>query len=87
MFRANPKHLPILHDELAAKIAKLVIDLEGLKPNKVFIDYNPGFGLIARKLIEQLNSKQDKFILIESFNKFIPVLNEFKINIYQMISI
>ena len=94
----DPKHLTILHDEAATKIGNILNtkifnnhiqfnQLEQKNDNftNIFIEMQPGFGLITQKLIEAnkaLNNRDmkinKKFILIESYSKFLNHLNELK---------
>lgn len=77
---SDPKHLTLLHNEMATKIAKLIANQEGLNSNKIFVELNPGAGLLTDKLIEELSYNKtkstDSFVLIETFRKFIPNLNQ-----------
>ncbi len=91
----DPKHLTVLHDEFASKIASLLYDKiykssedKMNVKNRTFVELQPGFGLITRKLIEAITKSPDncpsqnqhssKFVLIESFGQFFPYLNELK---------
>lgn len=77
----DPKHLTILHNDLAYKTANIISDLEMLKPSKLFIELNPGCGFVSQNLIEISNKKSlnnDKFVLVEAYRSFLPKLEALK---------
>ena len=72
----DPKHMTLLHNEVIERTAMVMKSL--LNPDegkRIFVELNPGVGLLTKKLIETFN-KADKFLLIESQTKFMPYLNE-----------
>lgn len=74
----DPKHLTILHSSLASKIALELKTNESLSHDNLFIHLNPGSGLVSQHLIDSAANHANKYLLIESFNKFMPFLNDLK---------
>lgn len=77
----DPKHLTILHQTLASRTSSILV--EQLKSNKssVFVELNPGLGIITKNLISQANKENlhiDRFILLESFGKNFDSLQDLK---------
>jgi hypothetical protein len=85
----DPIHLTILHESFSTRLSRLLYEKifesdEAKISRNIFIEYNPGFGLITRKLIEILNKSaktmttKQKFLLIEPLGKFTKHLEEIK---------
>lgn len=72
----DPRHLTIVHQHLAQKIAKIVLDRATKQDNSsIFVEFQPGFGLVTKSLLEIIDKNTTpqiikKFFLIESFTKF-----------------
>jgi 16S rRNA A1518/A1519 N6-dimethyltransferase RsmA/KsgA/DIM1 with predicted DNA glycosylase/AP lyase activity len=84
---SDPKHISVLHDSKASHISNVLY--ENIYANQtnetknVFIEYQPGFGLITQKLAQILADKNvdgsnASFILVETFQKFQEHLNKIK---------
>ena len=84
----DPMHLTILHDSFASRLSQLLYDKiftkQSSQDKNVFIEYNPGFGLVSRKLMERkelvtgASDYKQKFVLIEPLGKFENSLKELK---------
>lgn len=74
----DPKHLSVVHQNLNKKICDL-IEKNTKSPFDqeltTLIELNPGFGLLTSQFLKS-QSKFSKFLLIESFPKFIPYLHQ-----------
>ena len=73
----DPKHLTILNSNLAHTIA------DELKRNEtnganLYIDLNPGVGLVSKHLFEMSTNSNNSYLLVEPLNKFVPLLTELK---------
>lgn len=84
---SDPRHISVLHDSKASNISNILY--ENIYKNQtnetknVFIEYQPGFGLITQKLAQMLADKNvdgsnASFILVETFAKFQEHLNKIK---------
>lgn len=71
----NPRHLTIVHDQLAKNISNIILN-RAVSPT-IFAEFNPGFGLVTKNLVDLIDQQPDtyrnlitKCILVESFSKF-----------------
>ena len=72
----DPKHMTLLHNEVIERTALVMKGLLNSDEGKrVFVELNPGVGLLTKKVIETFKNAK-KFLLIESQKKFMPYLNE-----------
>ena len=80
----DPIHMTILHDNFSTRLSNLFYEKIFQNNNdknlkNIWIEYNPGFGLVTRKLIEKFNENattRQKFLLLEPLGKFSKYLNE-----------
>jgi hypothetical protein len=83
---SDPRHLTVIHKFLVDKIAETIFKKSSLnkdsKSVNIFADYFPGFGLISQKLIELVEKNgfqsQNKFFLLEDFQKYMKYLDQIK---------
>ena len=80
----DPIHMTILHDNFSTRLSNLFYEKIFQNNNdknlkNIWIEYNPGFGLVTRKLIEKFNENattRQKFLMLEPLGKFSKYLKE-----------
>ena len=76
----DPKHLTILHTELAQKTADILYkEYSSPDSKRLFIELNPGVGRVSRKLLDKFKANDNnKLILYESAQRFKGFLDDIK---------
>lgn len=77
----DPKHLTILHTEFAERTANILNQYTSPTTKRLFIEMNPGVGLVTKKLLEKFEQNKNdnnRLIVFESSSRFRKYLDKIK---------